>query len=269
MKNIIRKIIYEPLFHFLLLGGFLYFYFDVFSTTSSDTKTIISISQNNLQHTAFIEDGVPSSLRVKKEFQDKVLLHEAYKQGLYEEDKVVRGKILTKMKFIVENSEVLKEPTEEELLAYYKKNIDTYSKRKSISFSNIFFKNIDKKEEVIIYEFLQDEDGSVVHDFSLIFPEKLMKRYENISKEELELLFGKYFTLKIMGQKKGVFSKIIPSSYGSHFIYIDNYKVGESYSFDEVIDRVYRDYKDEKLAKKRKKYFLQLEDKYTLEVIND
>ena len=56
--------------------------------------------------------------------------------------------------------------------------------------------------------------------------------------------FGNYFALKVFQLTKNKWHMDIPSKRGHHFIYIYDLNVSKPYMFDEVEDRVYQDYLD-------------------------
>lgn len=269
MKNLIKKVLIEPLFHFCVLGGVLYIYFSISNVSSTDTKELISISKNSIKSKYNQEDKslILESL-IQVEYHKKILLEEAYKRGLLFEDENIINQLIHKMQYIVDSKSQDVEPSEEELYKYYQENIDDYSQKKSLSFYHVFLKNanstsIESISKVLEKNHINKNDASSLGD---AFKQNY---YKSISPFELESMFGKYFTLRIMSQKKGFWSKEIPSKYGLHFVYISYYALAQKYDFNEVIERVHEDYLLQRTKKKRKEFFKKMEVKYTLEVVDD
>jgi parvulin-like peptidyl-prolyl isomerase len=88
----------------------------------------------------------------------------------------------------------------------------------------------------------------------------------DVTLEQVELLFGKYFASKLFLLNKGVWHKPLRSKYGSHLVYITDKNVSKSYGFDEVQDRIYIDYMEEELLRRKKESYKKTSSQYILEV---
>lgn len=262
MKNLIKKIIFEPLMHFIVVGMLLFMYFDYFNDENKNILQTISISNNEIQSSLEMEIYKNNSFLldalVQEKYYKKILLEEAFVNNLYLQNRTIRDKLIKQMQFLVDGEMI--DPTEEELKKYYEENKEDYSIKSSITFYVLSMNKLDEDKQKEIYKTLLQSNPENFED---------NLNYYEMSREEIEAKYGKYFTLKLFGQKKSTWSQAIHSKEGIYSVYVKGYEILDAEVFDEIIDRVYYDFKAEALEKKRKLFFVNMKNKYKLEVTND
>lgn len=262
MKNIIK----EPLLHFLLLGGLLYYLYTLnavkeVSPINKKENIYISKEKINLLTKKFEKNFEVNattdivSLLILQEQRKNMLLKEAYKLKLYRDDKKVDEILLKKINFIINAEAKTKEPTEKRLQEYYKKNINNYSKREMISFYIIQFHQLPKQKSEQFYMLIKN-----LKDFHTL------KQVKMKTVPELKATYGSYFADKIIKLKKSSWSKAIPTKSGIAFIYICDYEVSQAYLFDDVEERVYEDYKNEQQDLNYEKSIHAFESAYKFQI---
>jgi len=262
LKNIIK----EPLLHFLLLGGLLYYFYTlnaVDEISPINKKEVISLSKEKIKHLikkfekeydVRVTKNIVSLLILKEQEKD-VLLKEAYKLQLYKDDKKIDDILLKKMDFIINAEANTKEPTEEILQKYYEQNLNDYSQREAMSFYIIEFHHLLKQKGEQFYTFIKN-----LKDFHTL------KQLKNKTPQKLKETYGFYFTDKITKLKKNSWSQALPTKNGLAFVYISDYRVSQPYLFDEVEDRVYEDYKKEQRELNHKKSMQTFESVYKFRI---
>jgi len=275
MIKIIKKIVFEPLLQFLLLGFILYLYYDYITPdVQLGNKKVINVSSYELQQIKFnykkewqkeINEEQLKALIAKK-YYEKILLNEAYSLGLEKQDKEISKRLLKQMHFLMLNSSEILEPTEEELHKYYLKNIGDYSNIKTISFSHIYFSNPEDKKIKSTFKLLTIAkiDANHAASFSEDCSEK--NDIKNLTYNEVKAIFGHYFASKIFKLKKGLWHNRIRSKNGVHLVYITKKVIGDAYIFDEVQDRVYLDYLNEYRRNKENEAYKRISSQYSLKV---
>jgi hypothetical protein len=270
--DMLKKILYEPLVHFFILGLLVFVYFTYTSEDETVEQESITITpqqleklQNDFQTNYGYEITQEQVLALKKKlFYELVLLNEAYTLGLHEEDQQIRDRLLKKMQFVLTSQKAYKEPSEEELYKYYQKNIKRYSVVEELSFSHIFLKN---QPEEKIDKLLQLIHIAKVKPKNARFWGDSFDLGNNISKIDplkLEKVFGKYFSSNLLWLEKGKWHKLLHSKFGSHLVYIDEKQVGTPYTFDEVQGRVYLDYLQNSKESVENKAYEKLSSQYIL-----
>jgi len=271
----IVKIVKEPFFHFLLLGGVLYLYYlTTPSAKQSSSKESIVISSREI---AFLKDEYKKEhnktmsqkeeqLYIQKLFYDKVLLKEAYALKLDKKDEVITQRLLSQMQFIMKNSIKIVEPTEEQLQEYYKQNIKDYSHIQSLSFTNIFVKSPQDSQSKELYNLLVLNNITPEDAASYGEQCRLSNIVKDITIDEAKVIYGNYFATKLFALKSGVWHSAIASKFGAHIVYVTDKNVTQPYSFDEVEDRVYEDYMMQKRIEQKQKSFQKIASQYKLEI---
>ncbi len=274
MTKIIKKIIYEPLFHFLIIGAAFYIYFNSVNDNDELLNPMIEVSSYETQKIEsdfkkdYNYDINPVQLKAfkAKKIYEKIVLREAYALGLDKQDKEIENILLKQMNFIMINSSEILEPSEEELEKYYKKNIEDYSKVESISFSHIYFSNL--KDPKIEETFNLLEVANISADKAVYFGNifKPSNAVLDAGYEDVEELYGKYFTRKLFSLKKGLWHKQTHSKFGLHLVYVTDKKISDTYEFDEVQERVYLDFKSERLRERFKNSYENLKSQYSVDI---
>lgn len=168
----LKKYLYEPLFHFLLLGTLLFAFYswsnkDTSADTESTMDTIIltqaEIGQlSNRWQKAHLR--LPT-VKEKKELINraiykKVMHSEALKMGLDKNDPMIRERLIQKMEFLSADMAQLIEPTDEDLIAYMHQHTVDFEKNGKlpplkdvrISLYNRWISNQKKETNKLFYD---------------------------------------------------------------------------------------------------------------------
>ncbi|MEA3523636.1 MAG: peptidylprolyl isomerase [Campylobacterota bacterium] len=269
----IKTIIREPFFHFLVLGILLYAYYD-FTADDADIsdKKIVSISPyeiaqiktnfKKMWHTQI--NDIELETLIQQRYHESILLDEALTLGLEKSDSIIVKRLIEKMQHLLVNETVLEEPTEDELEIYYKNNLDAYSRVNTVSFSHIYFQNLTEEQEKEMKTLLNNAliESKNAHFYGDVFEGK--QHILNLDRSTCKEKFGNYFTLQLFKQMPLKWHGPIRSKMGIHFVYIDKKETSEPYSFDEVQSRVYTDYLDERKIKSYQEAYKKISTQYEL-----
>ena len=248
-----NKILKEPLVHFLLIGAILFFVYEKMNANVvvEDEKQIV-VTKKIIQkiNQRFIDmTGEEPNTKEKEELlqnylEQEVLYREALEKGLDKNDKTIRKHLINKIKYVLDDLNIIPEPTAAQL--------EKFSKNAKVSFNQVLFTyNKDKDVEKSALEFLkklQNKDSSKVANVG--------SRIE-MSQKDLQKLLGSEFTKKILNAKIGTWQGPYVSKTGLHLIYI------HSRSDKKALQA----YMKEKRAEANKKFYKKLQEKYTI-VIN-
>ena len=150
MKRILR----EPLLHFLLLGTAVFAVYGLVSRDSSDQPGNIVISAGQV---AAMAEGFARSWQrppsreeleglIRDRVQEEVYCREAVTLGLDKDDTVIRRRLRQKMEFVSDDIAALAEPTDDELNAYLKAHADTFRVQRQFTFSQVYL-NAERRGE--------------------------------------------------------------------------------------------------------------------------
>ena len=239
----IKRYLKEPLFHFLVLGGLIFYAYSFFNNgfESEDKKiTIQQIQINQLTYIwkkKFLREPSKEEIQelIDKAIYAQVMYREALKLGLEQNDPVIERRLVQKMEFLSENFIQKVEPTEEDLRVFMQKNRDIFLEPMRISFH---FKNavMGKKE------------------------------YTNLSPYAVSRLFGRKFTKKLFTLKVNVWHENILCAYGKHALYIKKIVDAKLPNLSKIKSRVKEAYISKKETELKREFYKDLKEKYTIEI---
>jgi hypothetical protein len=132
----------EPLLHFAVLAGLLFL---ADYQASRAQKHEIVVSRQTAEY--LIKQREDLKMRelsaeerqaaIDQFIEEEILYNEAYKRGLDRGDSRMRRNLILKMRGLLASE--VDDPSEEELLAWYRQNIDRYTISESWSFEQVFF----------------------------------------------------------------------------------------------------------------------------------
>ncbi len=256
-----------------MLGIILFTYFHLNQIENNNIKQIINLSkyetmQLKIEYKKQFQreaNSVELQSLIDSEIFDKILLKEAQSLNLDIKDKVITQRLVEKMKFIMANKSSIIEPSEEDLLTFYKNNISEYSYIKNLSFVHIFLNTKDIQKAKSLLNIVKTSHVKAQNASSFSDKFNGYAKFKKINKTQLTKEYGKYFTNKVFHLKSDTWSEPILSKYGYHLIYITDKNILKPYDFNEVQDRVYKDFlaqrKEDTIRDSYKKFALQYEVK--------
>ncbi|MFT7244432.1 MAG: hypothetical protein ACI82A_001789 [Candidatus Azotimanducaceae bacterium] len=154
--TILKKILTEPLVHFLVGGFILFVLYHLLNPVAPTGNKTIVVNESTL--TTFIQyrtnnfDPAVARQRLKNSSQNELerliadfvreeaLYREATKLGLDKDDYVLRQRLIQKVEFMAKGLSERRTPvSDDELLKYYDKNSSRYEIDQSLTFTHVFF----------------------------------------------------------------------------------------------------------------------------------
>lgn len=239
-----RQIIREPFVHFVLLGGLLYLLYINFSKPGPTTIVISKQKTQNLIGALEQELGRSLTKAERKQLleeyvDEEVLLQEAYKQGMDQNDPRIRKRMIDKMKFSLYKT--TETPNEKALRTFYEKHKKQYAAGEKISFEHIFFtKSLFKRQNDIdsILSLLNHDANP--ESFGTEFP--VGREFASRSRMELIRIFGTSFVNKLENLPLNRWYGPIDSKQGIHFVRVKAKHITGYLPFDAVKPSVLNDY---------------------------
>lgn len=243
----------DPSIQFAAIGTLLFAVNGFFQGSDPGDEQEIVITQNRIEHlSAIFERGWqrppgPEELRglIDDFVREEVLYREAVKMGLDENDTVIRRRLRMKMEFLAKDLVDAIEPSEEVLQRYYTDNVDKYTLPARYTFEQVFL-NSDKRKEVsedariLLTKLTAGSDPRKLGD-----PNMLQYRFENVSAERIDRLFGSDFSLQFPDLESGQWIGPLTSSYGEHLVRISDATPQQQAEFSAVKADVLRDWQVE------------------------
>ncbi|MDX2419437.1 MAG: peptidylprolyl isomerase [Xanthomonadales bacterium] len=248
--NLVKKFIKEPLLHFLLIGGGLFFLYGEMNGNEIDNPNQIVITQGqvDLLETNFsrIWDRPPSDKEmhslVDNYLRDEVYYREALALGLDEDDNVIRRRLRQKLGFILEDTAALLDPSDEELTAYMDAHAEQFRVQPQVSFRHIYLSmdtrsDIDADARKILARLQAGEDPQLLGDRIM-----LADTYTLASQDDIKRRFGEDFAHQLLTVSPGNWEGPLTSGFGGHLVLITEIKPGRIPELAEVKEEVKREW---------------------------
>jgi hypothetical protein len=265
-----KKIITEPLVHFFAIGILLFVVFEQFNAEESNPNTI-NVSQGRIEQIKqkFLTrwNRAPLAKELENATRhyaiNEMYLREARALDMDEGDAVIDRRLRQKIEFLIEDLVTTKEPSTNELMQYYQKNIDKYQTQPLLSFLQIHLSVDGDKDE------LQQKIGQTK---ALIAQGKTPKGELNLlphqvtrqSTTQVNRLFGDDFSEKLILAPLSVWSGPIESSLGIHFVLIEQRTPSKNKDFEKIRRTVLADWQYQNLQLAKASFEENLLQNYTV-----
>jgi len=274
---LIRKILYEPLFHFLALGAGLFVLFALFgSRDRGDTRRVL-VSQEDIARIAAtweVQWRRPPTAQelsglVNQHIREELLYREALALGLEQDDIIVRRRLVQKMEFLSEDLAVQERAGEAEVEAFFADNEEQFELPARVSLTHIYFSRDRRGESAegdaeAALARLRETGAKETTGLGDRF--MLQRHYAQRTEQDLGQLFGRDFASAVFALEPGPWQGPVESGYGLHLVRVEERIEARIPELAEVRE----DVEQELLAKRRKDanaaFYARLKELYEIEV---
>jgi len=274
MKRILR----EPLLHFLLLGTVIFAAYGLVSKRGSNEPGKIVISEGQI---AAMAEGFTRTWRrpptrdeleglIKDRVQEEVYCREAMALGLDKEDTVTRRRLRQKMEFVSDDIAALAEPSDEELSTYLKAHADTFGVQRQFTFSQVYL-NPERHGENLVQDTAEllaqlQKPGDHVDLSELGDSFMLEHKFQSLPASEIVRQFGENFAARLGELSLGQWSGPVESGYGIHLVRVSERTEGRLPELAEVRDAVRREWANTRRLEANEKFYQELLKRYAVTI---
>jgi hypothetical protein len=267
----------EPLLHFLLAGLALFLVHQALNPTAAnrDASSRITLTEDDLRQItiAWQAQGrpLPTAEEMKRlvevKIREEILYREALALGLDKNDTIVKRRLAQKLEFLAEDVAALRDPTVNELRAWFEKNAARFALSPRASFRHLYFspdrrgdRTRDEAARALLKLAGKSEDWPGAS--ALADPFMFQDHYEDRSFEQLASLFGPPFARAVLDLTPGSWQGPIESGYGWHLVWVDSITPGRLPAFEEVEPDVKAAWVAEQQADAKRKAFEGMRARY-------
>jgi len=285
-----RKLIRQPLIHFLLIGMLFFLLFRIVGGGEEDSRTITvdkDALMNYFQYrskafnaSVFEERMAAMSEKELKELIDEyvrqeVLYREAMAMGLDKEDYIIRLRMIQKVEFISQGiAEAVTQLSEEEVKRYYEENLEKYYVQPLVTFTHVFFdfeRWGSKAEGMAKEELVYLNENKVPFSQSMIRGDRFYyhTNYVERNPEHIARHFGPILAKGVFEAEANDDQWIGPfqSEYGHHLVMVSKNEPGRYPEFREIADRVTEDAQQAYTQKQNDATIQNIIDGYEVRVV--
>ncbi len=275
-----KKLLREPLLHFLLIGAALFLVYGLQNDGVADQSNRIVFTKADINRLILVwekkRQRPPTRLEleglIEQQIREEVMYREALLMGLDQNDAIVRRRMAQKVEFITADIAAQSEPTDAELEEYLAMHADKFEVPGRISFVHVYLNRDQRGENVqqdarLLLEQLS-EPGSQKDIMTAGDPFMLGQQHEKMTRHDVSRLFGNEFTNRVFTLPPGSWQGPISSGYGLHLIRIDDKTEAVQPDLGMVRDKVYSEWQAQQRRDMDKAFYKSLRQRYEI-VIDD
>ena len=274
-----KRLLHEPLFHFLLIGAVLFAVDHYVQPTqgAAPASKQIQLTFDDLGQLVMLfqsqwrREPTPQELSrlVENKVQEEILYREGLAQGLDKDDTIVKRRIAQKLQFLAEDVAAAREPTTAELKGWFEKNKAMFAQPGRMSFRHLYF-SPDRRGERAREDAAkalsklagQPQDAKLAA--SLADPFMFQDYYRDRAPDYLSKEFGPQFALAVAKLATGSWQGPIVSGFGWHLVFVDTVIPGRVPAFEEIEADVKTSWLGEQKAQAWEKAYKEMRAKYTV-----
>ncbi|MGB8785313.1 MAG: peptidyl-prolyl cis-trans isomerase [Terriglobales bacterium] len=274
MKRILR----EPLLHFLLLGAVIFAAYSLVSKHTSSEPGKIVVTQGQLA--SMWEGFVRTRQRepnqeeweglIRQRVREEVYYREALALGLDKDDTIIRRRLQQKMEFVSDDVSAQTQPTDAELNAYLQANPDSFRTADKFTFRQVFL-NADKRGKNLKSDAAQllaqlNPVGGKADISQLGDAIMLEHQYDALPASEIANLFGEKFVKTLGGLPLAQWQGPVESAYGVHLVFVSERAGGRLPALADVHDAVRREWEEAGRLEAKDKFYRELLKQYRVTI---
>jgi hypothetical protein len=241
------SLVREPLIQFLAIGAI------IFAVHAAVTPTVSK--ERLIEVTPEVRSDIVKAFKASNEGRDpapdelkslvdvwvlnEITFREALAQGLDKGDEMIRDRITHKMRLLIFNGIDIKEPTDQELAAWYEKNRYRYDVPDLVSFIEVPFTGETAEADArrVLEEIKAEREPEDIRSRAHLFAERPLL--------SLADSFGTAFIDSLKAMTPGDW-QVLASDDGWHIVRLDTVKPGRKVDLSEVEAQVAQTWKDER-----------------------
>ena len=274
MKRLLR----EPLFHFLLAGIALFLLYDVIRGGESDAPREIVITEARVEAlaenfaTVWMRPPTPQEIKglVDDYVAEEIFYREGVAMGLDQDDTVIRRRLRQKMEFIAEDAATAIEPGDEQLHAYLAQHAAKFVSPTEVTFVQVYL-NTERRgdsaradAEKLLAELQAGRGPGNPVDAG--DPTLLPAGMQAASPQAIANAFGNDFATAIEEAPVGQWSGPLQSGFGLHLVRVDERVAGALPAFEEIRPIVLREWQSEQRTESNERFLDGLRAKYEVRI---
>lgn len=269
-----KKLLKEPLTHFLLFGLALFALYGIVNKENDDANTIVIddydmkniIASWEMQWKRLPTDEELKSL-IQQNIKQEIFYQEALKMNLDHNDEIIKRRLAQKMQFLSNDLATITEPSEEDLKDFYEKNTENYFSPYSYSFYQIIFspdqRKDPKKDALGVKHKIKTNDPKQIQNQGDTMPFPYF--FKDTDAIELQRQLGNNFSKELENLPTDQWLGPIKSGFGYHLVYITDKILPQKPEFEAIRNELVRDLEYSNQQKLDQLIFEELKKRYEIE----
>jgi hypothetical protein len=267
----------EPLLHFavvgaILFGGYSWLNDRHVEATAADPVRIGEGDVRWLKQTwssQWLREPTADELKglVDDLLNEKVMAREAQEMGLEKDDTIIRRRLAQKLKFLVEDTAQLAEPSEAGLRQFYAANVSRFETPGKLSFHQVYFDPEHRTDaaadaSAALAGLGANTQAGQTDGDRLLFGDS----FDNTDELALAGMFGADFAHEVFALELGAWCGPVKSGYGFHLVFVTQRTATAPKPFEAARDAVLTEWRSRKQTELSRDYLAELRKKYGVEL---
>lgn len=269
-----KKVLKEPLFHFLLMGIALFLIYGLVSNELDDEDTIVIdnfdldniIASWEMQWKRLPTDEELKSL-IQQNIKQEIFYQEAIKMNLDHNDEIIKRRLSQKMQFLSSDIANMNEPNDKDLRDFYQENIDDYMSPYSYEMYQIIFspdrRDDPKTDAQTTLQKIETKDPVSAKNAGDNMPFPFY--FEAVDENELNRQLGMEFSQELEKIETDQWSGPVKSGFGYHLVYIVKKETPSPIEFETIKAEVLRDLEYQNQQLMNELIYNEFRKNYTIE----
>ena len=267
----VRRILREPLLHFLLLGLVLFAYYGrVAPDDDGKRRIVVTQAEVDLLSTQFqgTWNRPPSPVElnglVDSYVRDEILYRAGVALGLDRDDAVIKRRVRQKLDVLFEESVAQRPATDADLQAYLDAHPATFHKPAVVSFDQVYFGSdaaAPQRLERARAALARGADPATLGQATL-----LPARQDALPLDLIARDFGEEFAGQLAKAPVGEWSGPVTSGFGTHLVRVSAIEPAQSPALADVREAVAREWENERRQQAHAAALAKLREQYRVEI---
>jgi hypothetical protein len=265
-----RKLLREPLAHFLILGAVLFLVFDLTSETDQPGERRIVVTAGQVEQLAgqfsrtWLRPPTPGELDglVERYVRSEIYYREALAMGLGQDDPYVRNRLALKLEVLLDDLSAEAEPKDEELTRFLDAHAERFAEPPRLSFRQVYLnpeQHADPAAEAQrLLELLRNgADPGALGDVSMLIP-----GLDASTPDEIARQFGEDFAAALLALEPGGWVGPVRSTFGAHLVRVSQRQPARQPAVAEIRDAVLAEWRDQRRREAKEQAYRRLRERY-------
>lgn len=263
----------EPLLHFAIVGAVLFGGYSWLNERQGESLATepVRIGEGDIRwlkqtwSSQWLREPTADELKglAQDLLNEKMMAREAQEMGLEQDDTIIRRRLAQKLKFLVEDTAQLVEPTEPELRQFYATNPSHFETPGKLSFRQVYFNPEHRKDAAAdaasaLTMLISKAGNSATEGDRLMFGDG----FADTDEQALSGMFGGDFAREVFALEPGGWRGPVKSGYGFHLVLVTQRTATVPKPFETVRDAVLSEWRAAKEVELSRDYLAELRDKY-------
>lgn len=268
-RSVFRRLVREPLIHFLLIGLVLFVLYGAVRGDGGDRDIRINDNVAASLYSQFSRTwqrpptAVEMNALVDSYVRDEIFYREGVSLGLDKDDPTIKRRVAQKYSTIAEESDANGPPSDAELQRWMVEHAARYAQPSLVTFDQIAFAGT--KDGLAPLKAAQNALASGANPETLGDDRMLLPHFELYPLDLVERDFGPDFTRALPSLRRGVWEGPVKSGYGVHLVRVTGVVPGRAPKLADVRGAVSRDYEQNRRTRSLDAVYRKLRQDYRVE----